>query len=240
MMQTIQRALALALLVLSLAGCVSSSQSIRSGTTTAVTTTTELGVPDTTADSGAYTGASEYRLGAQDLIEIAVFQVEDLNRTVRINSSGQISLPLVGTILAGGKTVSELEEEIAAELSAEFLQDPQVSVFVKEFTSQRITMEGAIKSPGIYPMRGRTTLIQAIAQAGGVTDLANLQGVVVFRKVNGEKMAAIFDLQAIRGGNAEDPEVYGDDIVVIDQSGSRTALRRFIETFPVLSFFRPY
>lgn len=231
----------LALLALTLLACgASTSQSVRSGTTRAVTSTTQLGAPDTRADSGAYTGTSEYRVGAQDLLEISVFQVNDLNRTVRVNSNGEISLPLIGVVQAGGNTVEELEALIAQKLSGEYLQAPQVSVFVKEFTSQRVTLEGAIAKPGIYPITGRTSLLQALAMGGGPTDLANLEGVVVFRMVDGKKMAAVFDLKQIRGGNVEDPQIYGDDIVVIDQSGARTGLRRILETLPVFNMFRVY
>lgn len=238
---TFLRTVPVLLLLLMLAACASSnSQSIRSGTARAVTSTDELGVPDTRAASGAYTGTSEYRVGAQDLLEISVFQVNDLNRTVRVNSNGQISLPLIGVVQAGGNTVQELEALIAAKLTEGYLQSPQVSVFVKEFTSQRITLEGAIKNPGIFPVTGKMSLLQAIALGGGVTDLANLQGVVVFRTVDGKKMAAVFDLKQIRAGDAQDPQVYGDDIVVVDQSGAKTGLRRILDTIPVLNIFRVY
>ncbi len=234
------RLVLLALFCLPLVGCLTSSGPVRSGTAKVVTTTEQLGPPDTTTDTGAYVGTAEYRIGDQDLLEITVFQIEELNRTVRINSSGQLSLPLIGTIMAGGRTVKELEDLIAAKLSESYLQDPQVSVFVKEFSSQRVTIEGAIGSPGIYPLKGRTTLLQALATAGGVSDLANLQGIVIFRQVEGQRMAAVFDLQAIRGGNAEDPQVYGDDVIVVDVSGPRSAMRRFLEAFSVFNLFRPY
>lgn len=230
----------LLVLLVVLAGCAGSSGAVRSGSARAVTATTELGAPDTMADTGAYTGASEYRVGAQDLLEISVFQVDELNRTVRVNTNGQVSLPLIGTVQAGGKTVQELEREIAGKLDDGFLQSPQVTVFVKEFTSQRVTLEGAVNKPGIYPLTGRTSLLQAIAMAAGITDLANLQGVVVFRTVDGQKMAAVFDLAQIRAGNAADPEIYGDDIVVVDQSGAKTGLRRILETLPVFNLFRLY
>ena len=232
---------ALLLALALLAGCATStSESVRSGTAKAVTATSELGVPDSTSASGAYTGASEYRVGAQDLLEISVFQVNELNRTVRVNSNGQISLPLVGMVVAGGKTVQELEQEIAGRLNETYLQDPQVSVFVKEFTSQRVTLEGAVRKPGIYPVTGRTSLLQAIAQAEGVTELANLDGVVVFRVVDGQKMAAVFSLNQIRAGDAVDPQIYGDDIIVVDQSGGKTGLRNILQTIPIFNLFRVY
>lgn len=232
---------ALLLVLALLAGCATStSNSVRSGSARAVTATTELGAPDSTSASGAYTGASEYRVGAQDLLEISVFQVNELNRTVRVNSNGQISLPLVGMVVAGGKTVQELEAEIAGRLNETYLQDPQVSVFVKEFTSQRVTLEGAVRKPGIYPVTGRTSLLQAIAQAEGVTELANLDGVVVFRTVEGQKMAAVFSLNQIRAGDAEDPQIFGDDIIVVDQSGAKTGLRNILQTVPIFNLFRVY
>ena len=209
----------------------------RNSSMTAATTTKELPAPDTTSISGAYQGVSEYRLGPQDLIEVNVFQVADLNRSVRLNSAGQVSLPLIGSVQAGGKTVQELETEISALLSERYLQDPQVSVFVKEFASQRVTLEGAVKSPGIYPLTGPTSLLQAIAMAQGLDPLANQQGVVVFRVVEGKKMAAVFDLAAIRTGNAEDPRIYGDDVIVVDQSESKSSLHRFIQTMPLLGLF---
>lgn len=235
------RNLGLVLLVAMLAACAgSNSSAIRSGTARAVTSAEELGAPDTRAASGAYTGTSEYRVGAQDLLEISVFQVNDLNRTVRVNSNGQISLPLIGVVQAGGNTVQELEQLIAGKLTEGYLQAPQVSVFVKEFTSQRVTLEGAVEKPGIYPITGKTSLLQAIAMGGGVTELANLQGVVVFRTVDGQKMAAVFDLKQIRAGETVDPQIYGDDIVVVDQSGAKTGLRRILEAIPAFNLFRAY
>lgn len=196
-----------------------------------------LPAPDTTSESGAYEGVSEYRLGASDLIEVGVFGVEDLNKTVRVNSNGQISLPLVGAVMAGGKTIPELEAELVRRYADGYLQNPQVTVFVKEFASQRITLEGAVKKPGIYPLSGRTTLLQAIAIAEGLDPLADLNGVVLFRQIDGKKMAAVYNMRELRSGRVEDPQLYGDDIVVVEQSGSKTALRRFIETVPALGVF---
>jgi polysaccharide biosynthesis/export protein len=212
----------------------------KTGQISVVTTASdELPPPDSTTSVGAYKGVSEYRIGPQDLIEISVFQVAELNRTVRVNTSGDISLPLVGVVKAGGRTVQELEADIAKNLDAKFLQNPQVTVFVKEFTSQRVTLEGSVKKPGIYPITGRTTLLQAIAMAEGLDQLADLKGIVIFRVVDGKKMGARFDIKAIRSGTAADPRVYGDDIIVIDQSGSKTAFRRLMESLPIFSIFSP-
>jgi polysaccharide export outer membrane protein len=196
--------------------------------------------PDSINAQGEYKAASEYRIGANDLLEINVFQVEDLGRTLRVNTQGKISLPLVGEIPAGGMTVSELEREIATRLAQKYMQNPQVSIFVKEFTSQRVTVEGAVRKPGIYALTGKTSLLQALAMSEGLDPLANPQGIVIFRVIGGQKMVAVFDIAAIRGGRMEDPLIYGDDIVVVDQSGPRTALRRFVESIPVFALFRPF
>ena len=193
--------------------------------------------PDTTTASGAYEGGSDYRIGAQDLLEVSVFGIEDLSRSVRVNSNGQISLPLIGGVMAGGKTIPELERDIGAKLESGYVRDPQVSVFVKEFTSQQVTLEGALKKPGIYPLTGKTTLIQAISMAQGLDDLADLSGVIVFRTIDGKRMGAVYDLAQVRAGNAPDPQIYGDDVVVVEKSGSRSAFREFIRSIPAIGIF---
>ena len=202
-----------------------------------VTSGEALPAPDITNAAGVYQGASDYRVGAQDLLEISVFGVQDLSKTVRVNSNGQISLPLVGAVMAGGRTIPEIETDLARKYADGYLQKPQVTVFVKEFTSQRVTLEGAVRKPGIYPITGKTSLLQAIAVAEGLDPLADLKGIVLFRQIDGRKMAAAYDMRALRSGQVEDPQLYGDDIIVVEQSGSKTALRRFIEVVPALGFF---
>lgn len=199
---------------------------------------TALPAPDTTTASGAYEGGTDYRIGAQDLLEISVFGIEDLSRTVRVNSNGQVSLPLIGGVMAGGKTIPEVEDAIGEKLKDGYLQDPQVTVFVKEFTSQRVTLEGALNKPGIYPLTGKTTLLQAIAMAEGLDELADLEGVIVFRQIDGKRQGAVFDLAQVRAGTMPDPQVYGDDIIVVEQSGSKSAFRRFIQSVPAIGLFR--
>ena len=231
--------LAFCLLLAGALSACASSPSMKSGTSREVATTSAaMAPPDSSTAAGAYKGVSEYRIGGQDLIEISVFQVPDLNRTVRVNTGGQISLPLIGAMQAGGRTVQELESDIATRLKSGYLQDPQVSVFVKEFTSQRVTVEGAVKKPGIFPISGKTTLLQAIAVCEGLDPLADLQGIVIFRVIDGKKMAARYDLKSIRAGASEDPQIYGDDVIVVDQSGSKTAARRVIDALPILNVFR--
>lgn len=178
---------------------------------------------------------SEYRIGPRDLLAVSVFQIKDLDREVRVNNAGQIALPLIGSVQAGGLTVFELEQQIAAGYRERYLQDPQVSVFVKEFVSQRVTINGAVKKTGIYPMPTQMSLLQAVSLAEGLSDVADESNVVVFRRVDGKRMVARFDLEAIRQGRGDDPEILGDDVVVVADSSGEVALKRFLQLTPVLT-----
>jgi polysaccharide biosynthesis/export protein len=230
------------LLLLCLAACASAPASdTPNGQMSEVTASAGMQLPDSVSGGGEYTGKSEYRIGSQDLLKISIFMNEELERELRVNSSGQISLPLIGVVQAGGKTVLELETEIAEKLSKSYLQNPQVTVFIKEFTSQRVTVEGAVKKAGIFPIMGRTTLLQAVALAGGTeSDTADNESVVVFRTVDGKRMVAKFNLQQIRGGEATDPQIYGDDIVVVNESKAKVGFKRFLQSIPVLNTFVLY
>jgi polysaccharide biosynthesis/export protein len=174
---------------------------------------------------GGQGAADDYRIGPQDLIEIQVFGIENLKREVRVNSRGIVSLPLVGPIVIGGLTNQEAETLIAAKYEKDYLRDPQVSVFIKEFTSQRITVEGAVNRPGIFPIRGPTSLLQSIALAGGQGQLSDMNEVMVYRVESGQKKALVYNVIRIRGGEVEDPLLSNDDVVVVKRSGDRVAVR---------------
>lgn len=167
----------------------------------------------------------DYKISPLDVIEISVFQVDELTRTAQVNTSGQISLPLIGVVTAGGKTTGELEATIAKKLGEKYLQSPQITVFVKEYTSQRITVDGAVKKPGIFATTGRLSLLQAVALAEGLNEVADPTGVLVFRTVNNRRMAARFDINAIRKGATDDPFLMAGDVVMVDESSTRTTLR---------------
>lgn len=115
----------------------------------------------------------EYLLGPGDVIEVSVFQIEELNTTERVSGRGSIILPLLGEVDVGGQTASEVEELLAERLGADFLQDPQVSVFVSEFKSQRITVMGAVKNPDVYAVDRPRSLVEMLSMAGGLTEEAN-------------------------------------------------------------------
>lgn len=173
----------------------------------------------------------EYRIGPSDLLEISVFQVKELDRTVRVNSRGLISLPLLGAVNAAGLSATELEDQIAAKLKKDYLQDPQVSVFIKEFTSQRVTIEGQVDKTGIYPIVGNTTtLLQALALAGGVKELAE-DSVSIFRLTDaGKRQLLEFNVERIRAGAVVDPTLKNNDIVVVGKDESRSFVKNLTDT----------
>ncbi len=183
------------------------------------------------------TSSEDYRIAGLDVIDVSVLGVPDLSRSVQVSSSGNITLPLIHQVKAGGKTTAQLERDIASKLQANYLQSPQVSVFVKEYNSQRITVDGAVQKPGIYPITGKTSLLQAIALAQGLNEVADPSGVIVFRSANGKRMAARFDVRKVRSGQINDPVLQAGDIVMVDESSGRTTLRDVKNFLPLTGLF---
>ena len=112
--------------------------------------------------------SGRYRLGPQDVLEIRVFELEQLNRTVRVLADGNITLPLVGQVNVNGLTSPQAADQVAAKLQNKYVQDPQVSVLIKEFNSRKVSLLGAVAQPASYPLVGRRSLLQILADAGGL------------------------------------------------------------------------
>lgn len=185
--------------------------------------------------------AADYRIGAQDVLEVNVFGIEELKRDVQVDNGGNVSLPLIGSIKAGGRTPGEFSEDVEKALKAKYMKDPQVIVSVKNAQSQRVTIDGAVNKPGVYPLAGPTTLLQAISLAQGPDQkLANVKKVAVFRQVGGRRHSAVFNLNEIRTGKSEDPQIYGNDIIVVDTSAGSRFIQNFQGVFPILGLFRPW
>lgn len=180
----------------------------------------------------------EYRIGVGDKVSVRVFQVEELSfEELVVDTSGNINLPLIGAVQGSGRTAGEMSADIAGRLSAQYLRNPQVTVTVKEAASQKITVDGAVTKPGVYEMRGSTSLLQAVAMAEGPTRVADLTKVAVFRTIDGRRSVALFDLSAIRQGRASDPQVLGDDVIVVDTSRLNSALREVLGALPAFAAF---
>lgn len=226
--------LIIATFLLSLGGCASSPSV--GGDSTAVAVASALPPPDATARP---VDLSDYRIGPLDQIKIDVFGAPELTREGEVDAAGNFSMPLVGTVSVGGRTPSELSAAVADQLRGRYLKNPQVSVSIVKARGQTFTVDGAVKLPGVFPIVGRLSLQQAIATARGTDSAANLKSVAIFRTVNNQKMAALFNLQDIRAGRQPDPDVYGNDIIVVGESGIRRFFTDFGTMFPVLGRFVP-
>ena len=161
-------------------------------------------------------GLSAYRIGPMDKLDVTVFQVKDLTGTVDVDASGKIALPLIGSVQAAGLTTGEVSKEIDDRLRQGYVKDPVVTVTVKEAVSQKVTVAGAVQKPGVYPITGYTTLSTAVALAQGTDPArANERKVLLIRTVGGKRMQAAYNLVDIQSGKVPDPEVYGNDTIVI-------------------------
>ncbi len=177
-------------------------------------------------------GNTAYKIGPEDVLDVSVFKVPELSRSVQVADGGTVNLPLVGEIQAAGKTSRDVELDLTKKLGAKYLQSPQVTVYVKEYNSQRVTVEGAVKKPGVYPIRGKSSLLQMIANAGGFDELADQSAVIIVRQSNGKRTAGKFDLEAIRRGTAEDPAVQQGDVIISNSSDAKAAYQGFLKLLP--------
>jgi len=113
------------------------------------------------------TGA-QYRIGQDDLIDISVFEIPELTASARVSAAGTIDVALIGSVDAGGKTTTELAKAIGDKLRSRYVNDPQVTVFVREYASQPVSVIGAVKQPGIYHLKGEKNLLDVLAMAYGL------------------------------------------------------------------------
>jgi polysaccharide export outer membrane protein len=157
-----------------------------------------------------------------------------------VDLAGRISLPLVGEVEAANLTTAQLDDQLTRLFGEKYFQNPDISVAIKESTAHVVTVDGAVNQAGQYPAAGPITLIQAVALARGTSQDANPRRVAVFRTIGGQRQAAAFDLTAIRRGEANDPQIYPGDIVVVDGSSIKAAQKQIFQTFPLFSIFRPF
>jgi len=181
-----------------------------------------------------------YKIAPMDTLTVKVFKMPDLSGEYEVDLAGHISMPLIGEVTAYDLTTAQLDESLTRKLGEKYLENPDVSVGIKSSTRRNVTVDGAVNKAGSYPVFGPTTLMQAVAAAGGASEDANVRRVAVFRTIGGQRQAAAFDLQAIRRGEAKDPAVYAGDIIIIDGSSIKAAQKQFFQSFPLLSIFRPF
>lgn len=180
-------------------------------------------------------GVRPYKIGVGDELTIDIAGFEDVReRKVLVDGNGRISVPYGGDFVAVGKRPSELQAEVVTRLQARFVRDPWVTINVSNAQSQLVTVDGEVTEPGVYQVSGRLTLMQAVARAKGVSELAKLEDVVIFRTVDGRRMVALYNLAAIRRGAYPDPQVYADDVVVVGESPGRRLFKNLLQASPLL------
>lgn len=178
--------------------------------------------PDYAQEKSSLTVTTDYIIGPEDVLDITVWKNTDLSKTVQVRPDGRISLPLIGDVAAVGRTSAQLTEEISTRLKS-YMENPTVSIVVKEVNSYAIFVLGEVVKPGRYPLKSKTTLLQAITLASGFTPVASRNKIVIFRFAKeGEplmKIKASYDDIVLRDGVNQNIELKpGDTIVVPSES----------------------
>lgn len=163
-------------------------------------------------------GIQNYKIGIGDLLQIEVYDEDDLTKEVRVLTDGFISFPLLGNMRAAGLTVAGLEKIITAKLAEKYLVNPQVTVFVKEFSS--VYVFGEVKKPGSFPIYGNMTVFEAVTLAGGFTEVANPKKVKVIRQEEGHEVSFEVDMERLtkHGDTSGDLELQANDRVIVPRS----------------------
>ncbi|KZX88375.1 transposase [Erythrobacter sp. HI0037] len=174
-------------------------------------------------------------IGPLDTITVDVFGVPELSREMQVDAGGRISMPLIDTIDAGGKTSGELSREIESRLRGRFVRNPDVTVNITSSVSQVVTVDGQVVEPGLYPVTNQMTLLRAIASARGLSEFAKQDDVVILRTVDGRKIAGLYNIAAIRRGLYDDPSIYANDVIVVGDSPQRRLFRDFVGVAPFLA-----
>jgi polysaccharide export outer membrane protein len=178
-------------------------------------------VPNVEAAAADSFVPDDYRIRAYDELRIDVYGEPELSRTdLPVSPTGHVLLPLVGEVVARGLTPAELSQRIASGLRT-YIREPAVAVNVTEFTSERVTVQGSVRMPGVFPAMDRMSLMDAIALGQGLNDFSKEDEILVFREQGDQRFVARFDLGPIQAGQAVDPAILPGDIVVVGESESR-------------------
>ena len=212
-----------------LAGC-SQKPPLQPGGAVAITDATSLPAP---SQQDQIAEVRPSLVGPQDRLTIDVWGVPDLSRELQVDASGAISVPLAGTMQVAGMEAPQIADELSDRL-ARYVKDPVVTVNVQEALSRTLTVDGEVMEPGNYPVMNNMTLIRAIAAAKGESEFSDSEDVVIFRTVAGQRMAALYNLAAIRRGVYEDPKVYPNDTIVVGESGTKRLLQYLVQIGPAL------
>lgn len=178
-------------------------------------------------------GETLYTIGPQEKLEIFVVGAEELSGTYLTDEEGNLVFPLLGRVEIGQRRPSEASAIIADRLRGRYLLDPQVRVIPEELPPPSISIGGEVKRPGSYPAAGQPTLMQVINQAEGLTEYAESEDVLIMRTVDGQRYIGLYNVGAIRRGNADDPRLYADDLVMVGDSPARRRLDDILQLVPL-------
>lgn len=195
-----------------------------------------FGKPDPPTAAGL---DSAYRIAPMDKLAIRVFRMDDLTGEYQVDLMGNVSLPLIGEVRAANMTTAELDRVLTERFGDKYLENPDVSVGIKEAAGRTVTVDGAVNKAGAFTAIGPMTLMQAVALAGGLTADANPRRIAIFRQIDGQRQAAAFDLVSIRRGEMQDPRIYPGDIIIIDGSSLSTIERQLLDSVSLVRIFRP-
>ena len=184
----------------------------------------------------------EYRISANDKLSINVYPATNMSMSgLRVDATGMLLYPPTGLATAQGKTARELSAELQTKLATCCLRNPQVVVTVDEALAQQVTVSGAVIQSGVYAVRGPTTLMGALALARGPDQqTADLKNIVVIRMTGGQRTAARFNLEQIRSGQADDPIIYGGDMIIVDTSQAKSAWKNIVSAVPFIGVFAAF
>jgi polysaccharide export outer membrane protein len=184
---------------------------------------------------------ASYKIAPMDVLTIQIFGMKDLSGDYQVDLLGNISMPLIGDVAANNLTPSQLGGILKSKYGAKYLENPDISVGVKSAAGHIVTVDGAVKQSGAFPVMGPLTLMKAVALAGGADpETANMHRVAIFRTIDGKRQAAAFDLLSIQRGEMADPPVYSGDIIVVDGSRIKATQKKLFESIPLLGIFHSW
>jgi polysaccharide export outer membrane protein len=154
-----------------------------------------------------------------------------------VDGGGTVQVPMAGDLVAGGRTTGELAQDIADRLASRYIRNPVVAVSIVQHAQSSVTVEGDVQKAGRFEASPNLTLLGALALAQSTTRTAKLDQVMVFRNLNGQRLAARFNLKDIRSGRAADPQIIAGDVVVVGRSAGRAAWSDLLQSAPLFNIF---
>lgn len=199
-------------------------------------------MPETFPIPGEAQAAAQLRIKPYDTLTVRVYQEPGLGvDELMVDAAGNIMMPMLGEVPALGKSPNELSRDLERRFSANLLRNPQVTVERKAGVLDRVTVVGAVKKPGQFPVRGPVTLLDALAYAEGVTNVARRKDVAVIRIIDGRRAGAIFNLGLIEQGLADDPAILPSDRIVVGTSAIAQGYRDLLQAVPLIGLgFREF